>query len=60
MSNTERRIDRLATLRERVEQLPGHEGDLGAHIEVACPERLLQRNPRTAACRIGAVNMATV
>ena len=60
MSDIERRSDRLATLRDRVERLPGYEGELGTHIEAASPERLLQRSPRTAACRIDAVNMATV
>ena len=60
MSDIERRSDRLATLRDRVERLPGYEGEQGTHIEAASPERLLQRSPRTAACRIDAVNMATV
>ena len=60
MSDIERRSDRLATLRERVERLPGYEGELGTHIEAASPEGLLERSPRAAACRIDAVNMATV
>ena len=60
MSDIERRSDRLATLRDRVERLPGYEGEQGTHIEAASPERLLQRSPRAAACRIDAVNMATV
>ena len=60
MSDIERRSDRLATLRDRVERLPGYEGELGTHIEAVSPERLLQRSPRTAACRIDAVNKATV
>ena len=60
MSDIKRRTDRLAALRERVRRLPGYEGELGAHIEAASPERLLERSPRTAACIIDAVNMATV
>ena len=60
MSNVQRRSDRLAALRERARRLPEHEGELGARIEAASPERLLERNRRTAACRFDAVNMATV
>ena len=60
MSDIERRSDRLATLRDRVERLPGYEGEQGTHIEAASPEGLLDRSPRAAACRIDAVNMATV
>ena len=60
MSDIERRSDRLAALRERARRLPGYEGELGTHIEAASPEGLLERNPRTAARRIDAVNMATV
>ncbi len=60
MSDIERRTDRLAALRERVERLPGYEGELGTHVLAASPERLLERNPRTAAHSIDAVNMATV
>ena len=60
MSDIKRRSDRLATLRDRVERLPGYEGELGTHIEAASPVGLLERSPRTAACRIDAVNMATV
>ena len=60
MSDIERRGDRLAGLWDRVERLPGYEGELGTHIVAVSPERLLERNPRTAARRINAVNMATV
>ena len=60
MSDIERRTDRLAALRERVEHLPGFEGELGTDIRAASPETLLERGPRTTACRIDAVNMATV
>ena len=60
MSNVNRRSDRLLALRQRARRLPGYEGELGTHIETASPERLLERNRRTAACRIDAVNMATV
>ena len=60
MSDIKRRSDRLAVLRERARRLPGYEGELGTHIVGVSPERLLERNPRTAARRIDAVNMATV
>ena len=60
MSDIERRGDRLAGLRDRVERLPGYEGELGTRIAAVSPERLLERNPRTPARRIDAVNMATV
>ena len=60
MSDIERRTDRLAALRERVERLPGYEGELGTHVLAASPERLMERSPKTAARRIDAVNMATV
>ena len=60
MSGIERRTDRLAALRERVERLPAYEGELGTHVLAASAERLLERSPRTAPRRIDAVNMATV
>ena len=60
MSDIKRRTDRLAALRERVERLPGYEGELGTDIRATSPETLLERSPRTTACRIDAVNMATV
>ena len=60
MSDIERHTDRLAALRERVEQLPAYEGELGAHVLAASPERLMARSPKTAARSIDAVNMATV
>ena len=60
MRDIERRTDRLAALRERVEHLPGYEGELGTDIKTTSPETLLERGPRTTACRIDAVNMATV
>jgi hypothetical protein len=60
VSNIERRADRLAALRERVEQLPAYEGELGTHVLAGAPERLLESNPGAAAHRIDAVNMATV
>ena len=60
MSDIKRRTDRLAALRERVERLPGYEGELGTDIRAASPETLLEHGPRTTACRIDAVNMATV
>ena len=59
MSDIQRRTDRLAALRERVERLPGYEGELGTHVLAASPERLIEPSPKTAARRI-AVNMATV
>ncbi len=60
MSDIERRTDRLAALRERVERLAGYEGELGTDIKTTSPETLLERGPRTTACRIDAVNMGTV
>ena len=60
MSDIERYTERLAALRERVERLPGYEGELGTDIKATSPETLLDRSPRTTACRIDAVNMATV
>lgn len=60
MSDIERRTDRLAALRERVERLPGYEGELGAHVLAASPAGLLERSPGTAPRRVDAVNMATV
>ena len=60
MSDMERRIDRLAALRERVERLPGYEGELGTHVLAASPERLIERSSKTAGRGIDAVNMATV
>lgn len=60
MSNVERRSDRFAALRERARRLPGQEGELGTLVLAASPKRLLERNRSTAACRVDAVNMATV
>ncbi len=60
MSDIERHTDRLAALRERVEQLPAYEGELGTHVLAASPERLMEHSPKTAARSIDAVNMATV
>ena len=60
MSSIERRTERLAALRERVERLPGYKGELGTHVLAASPERLMERSPKTAARRIDAVNTATV
>ena len=60
MSAIARRTDRLAALRERVERLPGYEGELGNHVRAASPERLIERSRKTAARSIDAVNMATV
>ena len=59
MSGIEKRGDRRAAHQERARRLPGHEGELGAHVPAASPERLLKRNPKTGARCIGAVNMAT-
>ncbi len=60
MSDIERRTDRLAALRERVEHVPGYEGELGADIKTTSTETLIERSPRTTAHGIDAVNMATV
>ena len=60
MSDIERRTDRLAALRERVERVPGYAGELGTPVLAASPERLIERSPKTAARSIDSVNMATV
>ena len=44
MSDIERRSDRLATLRDRVERLPGYEGELGTRIEAATARLRMARN----------------
>ena len=43
VNDIERRTDKLAALRERVERLPGYEGELGTDIKTTSPETLLVR-----------------
>ena len=60
MSDIERRTDRSRRSGSARSGCPGTKAELRTHIETASPEGLLPRNRSTAACRIDAVNMATV
>ena len=55
-----RRLTRLARLRERLEALPGYEGEIGKDIQPMSDKRLLDAAPRKDPPRIGALNMASV
>ena len=60
MSDIERRTDRLTARRERVEHLPGYEGELGHRHQDQLAGDAARARPEDYGVPLDAVNMATV